>query len=55
MYVFIRKLCVYDSARGQNNRMTLSLLHLPLLPSCSHYPGNYHSNKRWCCGDMYHL
>jgi hypothetical protein len=17
-----------------------------------HYPGNYHSNKRWCCGDM---
>jgi hypothetical protein len=20
-----------------------------------HYPGNYHSNKRWCCGDMYHL
>jgi hypothetical protein len=20
-----------------------------------HYPGNYYSNKRWCCGDMYHL
>lgn len=20
-----------------------------------HYPNNYHSNKRWCCGDMYHL
>jgi Lytic transglycolase len=20
-----------------------------------HYPGNYASNKRWCCGDMYHL
>lgn len=20
---------------------------------CS-YPGNYYSNKRWCCGDMYH-
>ncbi|KAI8474618.1 MAG: RlpA-like double-psi beta-barrel-protein domain-containing protein-containing protein [Monoraphidium minutum] len=19
------------------------------------YPGNYASNKRWCCGDMYHL
>ncbi|KAF6254548.1 RlpA-like double-psi beta-barrel-protein domain-containing protein-containing protein [Scenedesmus sp. NREL 46B-D3] len=19
------------------------------------YPGNYYSNKRWCCGDMYHL
>eukprot|EP00878_Enallax_costatus_P000654 GHUV01000760.1.p1 GENE.GHUV01000760.1~~GHUV01000760.1.p1 ORF type:complete len:218 (+),score=35.21 GHUV01000760.1:224-877(+) len=21
---------------------------------CS-YPGNYYSNKRWCCGDMYHM
>lgn len=20
-----------------------------------HYPNNYHSNKRWCCMDMYHL
>jgi len=20
-----------------------------------HYPGNSYSNKRWCCGDMYHL
>ena len=20
-----------------------------------YYPGNYASNKRWCCGDMYHL
>jgi hypothetical protein len=20
-----------------------------------HYPNNYASNKRWCCGDMYHL
>ena len=20
-----------------------------------HYPDNYVSNKRWCCGDMYHL
>lgn len=20
-----------------------------------HYPGNYFSNKRWCCGDMYHM
>lgn len=20
-----------------------------------HYPGNQYSNKRWCCGDMYHL
>ena len=20
-----------------------------------HYPGNAYSNKRWCCGDMYHL
>lgn len=20
-----------------------------------HYPGNYASNKRWCCGDMYHM
>ncbi|KAI8469892.1 MAG: RlpA-like double-psi beta-barrel-protein domain-containing protein-containing protein [Monoraphidium minutum] len=20
-----------------------------------HYPGNFHSNKRWCCNDMYHL
>ncbi|KAF8055096.1 2-carboxy-D-arabinitol-1-phosphatase [Scenedesmus sp. PABB004] len=20
-----------------------------------HYPNNYQSNKRWCCGDMYHL
>jgi hypothetical protein len=19
------------------------------------YPGNYYSNKRWCCNDMYHL
>jgi len=19
------------------------------------YPGNYASNKRWCCGDMYHM
>jgi hypothetical protein len=19
------------------------------------YPNNYASNKRWCCGDMYHL
>jgi hypothetical protein len=19
------------------------------------YPDNYASNKRWCCGDMYHL
>jgi hypothetical protein len=19
------------------------------------YPGNFYSNKRWCCGDMYHL
>jgi hypothetical protein len=21
---------------------------------CS-YPGNWYSNKRWCCGDMYHI
>jgi hypothetical protein len=20
-----------------------------------HYPDNYSSNKRWCCGDMYHM
>ncbi|KXZ51940.1 hypothetical protein GPECTOR_11g65 [Gonium pectorale] len=20
-----------------------------------HYPGNAYSNRRWCCGDMYHL
>lgn len=20
-----------------------------------HYPGNAYSNKRWCCGDMYHF
>jgi hypothetical protein len=20
-----------------------------------YYPGNMYSNKRWCCGDMYHL
>jgi hypothetical protein len=20
-----------------------------------YYPDNYASNKRWCCGDMYHL
>jgi hypothetical protein len=20
-----------------------------------YYPGNAYSNKRWCCGDMYHL
>lgn len=20
-----------------------------------YYPSNYASNKRWCCGDMYHL
>lgn len=20
-----------------------------------YYPSNYNSNKRWCCGDMYHL
>jgi hypothetical protein len=20
-----------------------------------HYPGNQYSNKRWCCGDMYHF
>jgi hypothetical protein len=20
-----------------------------------HYPANYYSNKRWCCGDMYHF
>jgi hypothetical protein len=20
-----------------------------------HYPGNYRSNKRWCCGDMPHF
>lgn len=19
------------------------------------YPNNYASNKRWCCGDMYHI
>lgn len=19
------------------------------------YPGNYYSNRRWCCGDMYHV
>jgi hypothetical protein len=25
--------------------------------ACSpcNYPTNYYSNKRWCCGDMYHI
>jgi hypothetical protein len=28
---------------------------LPRRPPQCHYPGNYASNKRWCCGDMYHM
>jgi hypothetical protein len=35
--------------------LTRPLPPLPLpAPQC-HYPGNYASNKRWCCGDMYHM
>ena len=46
----------YGAQLDRNNVCKGGSVVVQITDTCPcHYPNNYYSNKRWCCGDMPHF